>query len=64
MTADFINNILKDVAKTLRLLVSLAAQPYDVLGLCNCLMSQIRHTVSLAMSLAQGRWDARLTDIL
>ena len=33
MTPDFVNGILKDITKTLHVMVSLAGQPYDILGL-------------------------------
>ena len=50
--------------KTLRVVVSLASRPYDMLGICNCLISQIRHTVSLAMGLAQGDWSFEVPEEL
>ena len=60
MTPDFVNGILKDITKTLRVMVSLAGQPYDILGLSCCLMAQIRHTVSCAMICSEGMWDVEL----
>ena len=64
MTREHVDHILADVTKTLRLIVSLASRPYDTLGLCNCLISQIRHTVSLAMGLAQGDWNFEVSEEL
>ena len=57
MTCKYVDPIMAGVTKTLKVVVSLASRPYDTLGLCNCLISQIRYTVSLAMGLAQGDWN-------
>ena len=64
MTREHVDHILAGVTKTLRLIVSLASRPLDTLGLCNCLISQIRHTVSLAMGLAQGDWSFKVPEEL
>ena len=59
-TPDYINNILESVTKTLRVIVSLAATPFDTLGLHTACLSQVRHTVSTCVKLACGIWETQI----
>ena len=65
MEEDFnlenLKDVYKDVPKTLRLVVSLASQPYDILGLQASLMGQLRHTVSTGMTMTKGCWESTVS---
>ena len=59
-----LQRIYKDVLKTLRLVVSLASQPYEFLGIQCSLLGQLRHTVSTAMKMTRGAWESTISEEL
>ena len=61
ITFEKINEIYSDTKKTLRVVVHLASSLYDPLGFVTPLVSQIRHTVSLAMKQCLGEWDTSVS---
>lgn len=62
MNLERINGIFHSKEKTLRSLVQVTSCHFDPLGLTAPLISQIRHTVSLAMRQTKAAWDTKLSD--
>jgi hypothetical protein len=63
-TVENLQNVYKDVPKTLRFVASLASQPYDIIGLQSSLLGQPRHTVSTAMKTTKGTWESKISEEL
>ena len=61
ITFQKINDIFSGKPKTLRVVVQVASAHYDPIGFAAPLMSQIRHTVSLAMKECEGDWDQEVS---
>ena len=61
ITFQKINDIFSGKPKTLRVVVQVASAHYNPIGFAAPLMSQIRHTVSLAMKESEGDWDQEVS---
>ena len=60
ITVASLHEIYKDSKKTLRLMVALAAKPYDVVGISAPLIAQMRKSVSTGMKETQGVWEKEI----
>ena len=56
--------VYKNTKKTLRLVVSLSSQPYDILVILAPFLAQLRHTVSIAMKQTTGLWETEVSQEL
>ena len=60
MSIENVSNVFSTKEKTLRNLVQIGSSHFDPLGLCVPLVSQTRHSMSLAMRAVRAEWDQTL----